>query len=368
MDHHESVIDKPSLDLQLLYLISVTPGLDVCHLITQQKGSLPQFYASFKRLQEGALVTVTGDTGVLALTDAGKAKLPAQIQGNTVGSFQSKCPDCITRGYSDKSKTFNKENLQQLAEILKDRPPALEQFDQWYMTPEHASYRVDFLRDCGDLTDKKILFIGDDDLLSISTAFTGLPREVVVLEIDGRIIDFVNAAAKKHNLKLRGCRYDIRVPLTSDFAKNFDVFVCDPTETMTALNLFLSRGVSCLKGIGSSVYFGLTALEASTKKWYDVQQLLHGMNLCLTDIRHNFTEYPDPGWEQELPIWKNLKLKPTCPWYKSCFYRLEAIDTPKPAIAGDFEFTGDVYVDDESWATTSNKTEVDISVDGSEKK
>lgn len=51
--------------------------------------------------------------------------------------------------------------------------------------------------------------------------------------------------------------------------------------------------------------------------------------------------------------------------YKSCFYRLEAIDVPKPAIDGDYEFVGDVYVDDESWATTSNKTEVDLTVDGS---
>jgi len=89
------------------------------------------------------------------------------------------------------------------------------------------------------------------------------------------------------------------------------------------------------------------------------------MNLVVTDIRHNFTEYPDPGWEERLPIWANLKLKPTCPWYKSCVWRLETIDTPKPAIAGDYEFQGDVYVDDESWATTSNKSEVDLSVNGS---
>lgn len=102
----------------------------------------------------------------------------------------------------------------------------------------------------------------------LKLTFQGLPAEVVVLEIDGRVIDFVNAIGKKYNLRLRGMRYDIRVPLTHDFAKNFDVFVCDPTETMQAIKLFISRGVSCLKGIGSSVYFGLTALEASTKKWY----------------------------------------------------------------------------------------------------
>jgi len=355
----------PHLDLQLLFLVSQNPSIDVCHLITKQHGSLPQFYASFRRIQEASLITVTGETGLCQITPAGVEKLPTQAKDAKLGSFQSKCTNCTGRGYVTSTPSFNEEKFKKLVEILKDRPAAVEEYDQWYMAPEHAVYRTDFFNQCGDLAAKKILFIGDDDLLSVATALTGLPSEVVVLEIDQRIIDFVNKTAKDHNLKLKGFRYDIRVPLTPDFAKNFDVFVCDPTETVQAFKLFVSRGVSCLKGVGSSLYFGLTALEASTKKWFEFQGLLRDMNMVITDIRHNFTEYPDPDWAQSLPIWQNLKLKPTCPWYKSCVYRLEAIDVPKPVIAGDYEFVGDVYVDDESWATTANKSEVDSSVNGS---
>jgi len=188
---------------------------------------------------------------------------------------------------------------------------------------------------------------------------TRLPKEVLVLEIDQRIVDFVNKVGKDFNIPLRGQQYDIRLPLDETIARQFDVFVCDPTETMQGFSLFVSRGVSSLKGEGSAVYFGLTSLEASKKKWYEIQKVLHGMNLVVTDIRHNFTEYPDPPWVNTLSIWTNLKTTPTCPWYKSCFYRLELIDEPKPLIVGNCELEGDVYEDHESWATTSNKTEVE---------
>jgi len=128
---------------------------------------------------------------------------------------------------------------------------------------------------------------------------------------------------------------------------------------MQGFNLFVSRGVSSLKGVGSAVYFGLTCLEASKHKWFQIQKLLYGMNLVITDISRNFTEYPDPPWVNTLPLWSNLKTQPTCTWYKSCLYRMELVDVPNPSIVGECELEGDVYEDEESWATTSNKTEVE---------
>lgn len=232
-------------------------------------------------------------------------------------------------------------------------------YDQWYMTADHSSFRAEFIRENGDLIDKKILFIGDDDLLSVAVSLTRLPKEVVVLEIDERIVEFVNKLGKDLNIPLSGRVYDIRLPLDETLARQFDVFICDPTETMQGFSLFVSRGVSSLRSVGSAVYFGLTALEASKKKWFQIQKLLHSMNLVVTEIRHNFTEYPDPPWVNNLSIWTNLKTTPSCTWYKSCLYRLELIDEPKPAIVGECELEGDVYEDDESWATTSNKTEVE---------
>jgi len=347
---------QAEVEQSLLYILHVRPGGDVGRLLTLQHACLPDFFKAYTSLVDHKLVDKDGE-GKLTLTDAGRSKLPEQA--TTKPQFSAYCAPCEGRGY-------HVENQQQplsvqLNEIIKDRPSPLEMYDQWYMTANHSSYRAEFIRENGDLVGKKVLFIGDDDLLSVAVSLTRLPKEVVVLEIDERIVDFVNKLGKALNIPLSGRVYDIRLPLDESLARQYDVFICDPTETMQGFNLFVSRGVSSLRGVGSVVYFGLTCLEASKKKWFEIQKLLHSMNLVITEIRHNFTEYPDPPWVNNLSIWTNLATTPTCTWYKSCLYRLELIDDPKPAIVGECELEGDVYEDDESWATTSNKTEVEKS-------
>eukprot|EP01127_Copromyxa_protea_P021871 TRINITY_DN7641_c0_g1_i1.p1 TRINITY_DN7641_c0_g1~~TRINITY_DN7641_c0_g1_i1.p1 ORF type:complete len:349 (-),score=84.03 TRINITY_DN7641_c0_g1_i1:32-1078(-) len=339
----------------LLYVLLTKPGIDVCKLLTLQHACLPDFYKAYRSIEDKNLITKDAE-GKLFITDAGREQLPAQATSQP--HFSAFCDHCEGRGLAIPQPPTDLSV--ELNEIIKSRPSPLEKYDQWYMTADHSSFRADFIRENGDLVDKKILFIGDDDLLSVAVSLTKLPREVVVLEIDERIVDFVNELGKRLNIPLSGRVYDIRLPLDETLARQFDVFICDPTETMQGFSLFVSRGVSSLRTTGSAVYFGLTALEASKKKWYEIQKLLHSMNLVVTEIRHNFTEYPDPPWVNNLSIWTNLKTTPSCTWYKSCLYRLELIDDPNPAIVGECELEGDVYEDDESWATTSNKTEVEL--------
>jgi len=349
-------MNQEETERSLLYILHVKPGVDVCKLLTLQHACLPDFYKAYTSITDKKWIQKDSE-GKLSVTDEGRKALPEQAL--TQKPFSTFCGPCEGRGYhvDDSPKPLSLE----LNEIIKNRPSPLEKYDQWYMTADHSSYRAEFISDNGDLVGKKVLFIGDDDLLSVAVSLTRLPKEVVVLEIDERIVEFVNELGKKLNIPLSGRVYDIRLPLDETLAGQFDVFICDPTETMQGFNLFVSRGVSSLRGIGSVVYFGLTCLEASKKKWFEIQKLLHGMNLVITEIRHNFTEYPDPPWVNNLSIWTNLKTTPTCTWYKSCLYRLELIDEPKPAIVGECELEGDVYEDDESWATTSNKTEVEKS-------
>eukprot|EP01126_Amoeba_proteus_P024362 TRINITY_DN2455_c0_g1_i4.p1 TRINITY_DN2455_c0_g1~~TRINITY_DN2455_c0_g1_i4.p1 ORF type:complete len:363 (-),score=68.64 TRINITY_DN2455_c0_g1_i4:43-1086(-) len=342
-------------ELELLYLLHCHPNVDVCKLLTLQHSCLPQFFTAYKSIESQGFIQKDGHGG-LTLTEEGRRQLPPQALTNE--RFSTFCEKCEGRGYSLPEPPTNLS--EELNRILLDRPAPLEVYDQWYMTSTHASFRTEFMRDSADLIDKRILFIGDDDLLSVAVALTHLPKEVVVVEIDQRLVDFVNRMGKELGFPLRARQYDLRLPLDESLIGQFDVFVCDPTETMQGLSFFLSRGVSSLKGVGSAVYFGLTSLEASKKKWFEIQKLLHNMNLVITDIRHNFTEYPDPPWVNTLSIWTNLRHTPTCTWYKSCFYRLELIDVPNPLIVGSYELEGDVYEDDESWATTGNKTEVEI--------
>jgi len=234
-----------------------------------------------------------------------------------------------------------------------DRPVANANFDQWFMLPEHALHRVGFINARGDLLNKRILVIGDDDLLGIALAITGLPSEVVVLELDQRIIDFTNSIAASHNLRLSAETIDCRLALPEKFMQSFDVFACDPVETVEGCKVFMSRGAAALKGKGSTIYFGLTTLECSKLKWFNIQKNSHAMGFAITDVIRNFTEYPDPGWEEQLPIWKKLQCKPTSTWYRSALCRLESVGAITPLVTGDYE--GDFFYDDETWATTDEK-------------
>jgi len=245
--------------------------------------------------------------------------------------------------------------LKLFQEVAVDRPLAKEEFDQWFMTPEHALHRIGFIHARGDLLNRRILIIGDDDLVGIAAAITGLPEEVVVLEVDERIIEFTNKVAKQFDLRLRAQVFDARHSLPSELAGHFDVFACDPVETVEGCKVFISRGVSGLRGTGCTVYFGLTSLECDKKKWFDIQKMVLGMNFAITDVLRNFTEYPDPGWEDRLPIWTHLETKPSSVWYRSSYIRLEAIDVPKPAIPNLYEGNWDIFLDDETWATTETK-------------
>jgi len=112
-----------------------------------------------------------------------------------------------------------------------------------------------------------------------------------------------------------------------------------------------------LKGESSVIYFGLTTLECGKEKWLKIQRDILGMGFALTDVIRNFTEYPDPGWEEKLPIWKKLGCKPTATWYKSALCRLEAVVDPTPAVTG--EYTDDFFLDDETWATTEEKVPIE---------
>lgn len=82
----------------------------------------------------------------------------------------------------------------------KERPEAIQDFDQGYVTPESTLARVALAWNWGDLEGKEVLVLGDDDLTGLAAALTGLPKRVVVLDADPRIVRFLERAAKAEGL------------------------------------------------------------------------------------------------------------------------------------------------------------------------
>lgn len=254
--------------------------------------------------------------------------------------------------------SYWKEILNKFLEIVKDRPLPISDFDQGFIRPEDTLKRAMFIYERGDLEDTEIFILGDDDLLSLSLALTGLPKRIVVVEIDERINKFIKEKTQEIGYKnLEIYNYNVINDLPEEMKKSFDVFVTDPVETQKGLKLFVSRCISALKGEGSAGYIGFTHREASLKKWYDFEKFIIDSGFVITDILRDFTIYSEKEnqWEdfyRTYRIMKEFDLDlPDVDWYKSCFVRFEVVEGPKLINVPIPKNLEELYFDEEAWAT-----------------
>ncbi|MET1124291.1 MAG: bis-aminopropyl spermidine synthase family protein [Archaeoglobaceae archaeon] len=335
------------LERQILQSL-LNSQLSVYELIDRQDGTLKEFFEKLKQLEAEGLIEVAA--GRAKLTEKGR-KLAEEEGLRDFGKLT--CETCEGTGY-DIEGIFA-EILAKYKEIAKNRPPAVDLYDQGFVSPESAIRRVEFIYERGDLYGK-IFIVGDDDLVSIAASLTGLPKRVVVVDIDENLINFIDSVASEYGFNIEARVYDVQRAFPEEYRRKFDVFVTDPVETIPGIKLFLSRGVSTLKGVGCAGYFGLTTLEASRRKWLEIQKMIHGMGFVITDIRRKFSVYPDVeknffSFQEKLPIVKKLGVRSDYDWYKSSYYRIEAVEEPRPLVEGEMIIDEKVYKDEESWAT-----------------
>ncbi|MEM1586599.1 MAG: bis-aminopropyl spermidine synthase family protein [Candidatus Bathyarchaeia archaeon] len=245
-----------------------------------------------------------------------------------------KCGECEGKGI-----TFNggfKEVAEKFSSIVKDRPQPDANFFQGYMRERDVIFRAALMHYYNDLTDKSIILIGDDDLLSVALALTGLPSRILVLDIDMRLGEYLDKICGKHGLNIKFQQYDVSDPLPKNLIGKFDVFSSEPLETLSGLKAFLSRGVACLNE-GGAGYVGLSTAEASPRKWKALEIMLLRMNCVITDIIRDFSKYgtlyESANYEMftsrfSFPVGKN----PGIYWYKSSLFRFELRGKPKPII------------------------------------
>lgn len=320
----------------------------VYELLYLQDASLPEVFELLKDLETEGLIRLSD--GRVELTSKGM-RVAESSKAKFLGDIY--CNACEGTGI-DLTEEFS-EILEKYKKVAAKRPEAIEKYDQGFISPKGVIRRVEFIYDRGDLS-SKIFVVGDDDLLSIAAALTGIPSQIHVVDIDERLIEFINRTADEFGLPVEASVYDVQQAFPAELRRKFDVFVTDPVETIPGLRLFLSRGVSTLKGRGCSGYFGITTLEASRRKWYEIQKMILDMGFIITDIKRHFNVYPEEEknffrFQDKLPIVRKLGAKIDFNWYNSSLYRIEAVSDPKPIVEGEMRIDEKVYKDDESWAT-----------------
>lgn len=162
--------------------------------------------------------------------------------------------------------------------------------DQCPVTPIDLARRVSMMHENGDLTDKKILCIGDNDLASLLIALTCKPKEIVVVEYDDRVIEFIEFEARKEKLPINVIKLDIRTIQESGYPKElvgrFDTFETDPPYTEVGMKFYAFLGMQALKrfGVGYIVIPHMNLEEWSDELMFSLQESFLQNGFVLTDV------------------------------------------------------------------------------------
>lgn len=131
----------------------------------------------------------------------------------------------------------------------------LERVGQCAVLPETALRRCLQVGDAARVGRKKVLCLGDDDLMCVGLSALG--HDVLVYDIDDYLIEFIRWVSGELHLDIQVQEQDLRDPISEDLRETFDVFLTDPMSNRDCFEIFLSRGLALLKpdGVGYTAVF-----------------------------------------------------------------------------------------------------------------
>lgn len=184
-------------------------------------------------------------------------------------------------------------------EIYMNRPTVDVTIDQAKADHETSFRRAMLCFEKEALIGKKILCVGDDDLVSVSLGLMlkelfpnkkFKEKKIVVFDIDKRFVQYINETAKQYDLPIECLNINLREPLSMEYANSFDCFFTDPPYTMAGVTLFLSRGVSALKkkkGLTAFLSFGQKPINEELS----LQEIILNHGFVISQVLESFNQY-----------------------------------------------------------------------------
>jgi predicted methyltransferase len=191
-----------------------------------------------------------------------------------------------------------------LEKANKIRSKPKREYDQFFATKETIIKRVKIL---SKFNKKRLLFLGDSDLTSISLAYyfkkINRQADIVVLDIDKDLINLIEKIKTEENLNIKTINQDIRDVIDKDLV-NFDLVFFDPPYTPNAIRIWLIRALQALLGRGSNkkrkkveflkkkfilMCYGYT--DNSLEKGYKIQKIINDLGLVIQAKYRKFNKY-----------------------------------------------------------------------------
>jgi N4-bis(aminopropyl)spermidine synthase len=203
------------------------------------------------------------------------------------------CPACGGRGIEiPPGPARLRRGLALVAELA---PEPLVELDQCHCTPKTKVRRVLAMHASGAIGGRRILLLGDDDLIAVALLrftrqYHTRIEELVVVDIDERVLAFLELELAGAPFPFRCVQHDVREPLALG---RFDTVVTDPPYTALGARLFVTRAAESLRGEGSSVFLSFGSRRPGVQ--LELQRAILDSGLEIRSLTRDFNDYVGAG-------------------------------------------------------------------------
>ena len=176
-------------------------------------------------------------------------------------------------------------------------------WDQMPISIDSAIFVVKKILDYLPLN-KKFLFIGDDDFISVILTLANPKIECTVIDIDEQLLECINFLSSKFNLKIETKKVDIRKK--KSLGEKFIGFLINPTYTEAGVKEFLKFGILQLGKDGGTVFLEVGD-ESIGNRFLFLQEFFVKNNLILEELIKGKVYYPYIElYEEDKEIFRRL--------------------------------------------------------------
>jgi len=227
------------------------------------------------------------ETRPVQFTLAGRQRFGTEA----AAKIETTCPECGGRGVALAHAVAGLRRG--LAATAEAAPPPRVELDQCHCTPKTKLRRALAMHEADAIAGRRIVLLGDDDLMSVALlrftrAFGIRIAELVVVDVDERLVDFIRHELADAPFPFRCVRADLREP----FAGSFDTVVTDPPYTPTGAKLFLARACDLLSA-GGDLFFSFGSRRPGVQ--FEVQRQIAELGLEIRSLRRDFNDYVGAG-------------------------------------------------------------------------
>lgn len=176
--------------------------------------------------------------------------------------------------------------------VITAAPVSRRALDHVSATAETVVRRALWLDATFDLAGAHLLCVGDHDLTSLAVAQVNPAVTVTVVDLDERILGFIDEEARRRGVEVRCLFTDLRFGLPASASRWADLLITDPPYTAEGVQLFLARGLAGLRDrergrVVMAYGFG----ESQPGLGLKVQRAVQDLHLVFEAILPDFNRY-----------------------------------------------------------------------------